>query len=54
MDILWIVAAVLLGLWLLGLVMRVAGGVAHVLLIVALAVIVWRLVSGAAAGVPGY
>jgi len=43
---LWTVVAVLLILWLLGFSLHVAGGLIHVLLVVALIVIVVNLVSG--------
>jgi hypothetical protein len=44
---LWTLAIVLLVLWLLGaFVMPVAGGLIHILLVVALVVIVYRLITG--------
>lgn len=43
---LWTVVVVLLILWLLGFSMHVAGGLVHLLLVVALIVIVLRLLSG--------
>jgi hypothetical protein len=43
---LWTVIVVLLILWLLGFTMHVAGGLIHVLLVIALVVIVLRLLSG--------
>jgi uncharacterized protein DUF5670 len=43
---LWTVVVVLLILWLLGFTMHVAGGVIHVLLVIALVVVVLRLLSG--------
>jgi hypothetical protein len=44
---LWTIAIVLLVLWLLGaFVMPVAGGLIHILLVIALVVIVYRLVTG--------
>ena len=43
---LWTIVAVLLILWLLGFSLHVAGGLIHVLLVVALIVIVVNLVSG--------
>ena len=43
---LWIIVAVLLILWLLGFSMHIAGGLIHILLVVALAVIVINLLSG--------
>ncbi|MDP9323024.1 MAG: lmo0937 family membrane protein [Acidobacteriota bacterium] len=43
---LWTIVVLLLILWLLGFTMHVAGGLIHVLLVIALVVIVLRLLSG--------
>jgi hypothetical protein len=43
---LWTIVVLLLILWLLGFTMHVAGGLIHILLVVALIVIVLRLLSG--------
>ena len=43
---LWTVVVVLLILWLLGFSMQVGGGIIHGLLVIALVVIVFRLLSG--------
>jgi len=43
---LWTIVAVLLILWLLGFSLHIAGGLIHLLLVVALVVIVINLVSG--------
>jgi hypothetical protein len=43
---LWTVVVLLLILWLLGFTMHVAGGLVHLLLVVALVVIVLRLLTG--------
>ncbi len=43
---LWTVVAVLLILWLLGFSLHLAGGLIHVLLVVALIVVVVNLLSG--------
>jgi hypothetical protein len=43
---LWTIVAVLLILWLLGFSLQVAGGLIHLLLVVALVVIVINLISG--------
>ena len=43
---LWTIVAILLVLWVLGLVFKVASGLIHVLLVIALVVIVFRLISG--------
>jgi hypothetical protein len=46
LPMLWTIVVVLLILWLLGFTMHVAGGVIHVLLVIALVVVVLRLLSG--------
>ena len=44
---LWTIAVVLLVLWLLGaIVFPVAGGVIHLLLVIALVVVVYQLITG--------
>ena len=43
---LWTVVMVLVVLWLLGFTMNVAGGIIHVLLVIALVVVVLQLLSG--------
>jgi hypothetical protein len=43
---LWTIVAVLLILWLLGFSLHVTGGLIHILLVVALAVVVLNLLSG--------
>ena len=43
---LWTIVVVLLILWLLGFTMHVAGGLIHVLLVIALIVVVINLLSG--------
>ncbi|HEY9516137.1 MAG TPA: lmo0937 family membrane protein [Gemmatimonadaceae bacterium] len=44
---LWTIAVVLFILWLLGfVVLHVGGGLIHILLILAIIAIVWRLVTG--------
>jgi hypothetical protein len=43
---LWTIAVLLLILWLLGFTMHVAGGLIHLLLVIALVVVVVRLLSG--------
>ncbi len=42
---LWFIVVLLLGLWLLGLLLKLFGGLIHLLLIVALVVIIYRLVT---------
>ena len=43
---LWTIVVVLVSLWLLGFTMNVAGGLIHVLLVIALIVIVLQLLGG--------
>jgi hypothetical protein len=43
---LWTIVVLLVILWLLGFTMHVAGGLIHILLVIALVVIVFRLLSG--------
>lgn len=43
---LWTVVVILLVLWLLGFTMHVAGGLIHLLLVIALVVVVLRLLTG--------
>jgi hypothetical protein len=46
LHMLWTIVVVLLILWLLGFTMHVAGGLIHLLLVIALVVIVFRLLTG--------
>jgi hypothetical protein len=43
---LWTIVAILLLLWVLGLAFKVASGLIHILLVIALIIIVFRLISG--------
>ena len=43
---LWTIVAVLLVMWLLGFSLNIAGGLIHILLVVALVVLIVNLVSG--------
>jgi hypothetical protein len=43
---LWTIVVILLVLWILGLTMKVAGSLIHLLLVIALAVVVMRLLGG--------
>ncbi len=45
-NILWLVVAVVVVLWLVGLVTRVAGDLIHLLLLVALAILAYNLITG--------
>lgn len=43
---LWTIVVLLLILWVLGLTMKIAGGLIHLLLVIALVVVVFRLFTG--------
>lgn len=43
---LWTIAVIFLVLWALGLVLKVASGLIHILLVIALIIVVFRLISG--------
>jgi len=43
---LYTIVAVLLVLWLLGLIAHIGGGLIHLLLVVAIIVFIWNLVTG--------
>jgi Family of unknown function (DUF5670) len=43
---LWTIFAILLVLWMLGFGLHVGGGLIHLLLVVAVIVLVWNLLSG--------
>jgi len=43
---LWTIVVILLVLWLLGFAMNLAGGLIHILLVIALVVVVMRLLTG--------
>lgn len=43
---LWTIVAILVVLWLLGFVTNAVGGLIHLLLVIAVIVFVWQLVSG--------
>jgi hypothetical protein len=50
-GILWTVVSVLFALWLIGLVAHIGGGLIHILLVVALIVLVYNLITGRSATV---
>jgi hypothetical protein len=43
---LWTIVVLLLLFWVLGLTMKIAGGLIHILLVIALVVVVFRLLTG--------
>ncbi len=45
-NILWTVIVILFVLWVLGLVLKIGGGLIHLLLIVAVIMVVWNLLQG--------
>lgn len=45
-TILWIVIGIVLLFWVLGLVFEIAGGLIHLLLLVAAAIFIFNLISG--------
>jgi hypothetical protein len=42
----WTIIVVLVVLWLLGLLVHVGGGLIHILLVVALIVFIWNMITG--------
>lgn len=46
MILLWAIVGVLVLLWLLGLVLRAFGGLIHLLIIAALVIVIYRLLTG--------
>lgn len=46
MNLLWIIGAVLLVLWLFGMIGSIGGSLIHILLVIALVLIIVNLVSG--------
>jgi hypothetical protein len=46
MDLIWTIVLVVLILWVLGLVTGIGGSIIHILLIIAVIVIVYRLLQG--------
>jgi hypothetical protein len=46
MDLLWTIVAVVLLLWLFGFLFGALGGLIHVLLVIAVVVIIFRLLTG--------
>ncbi|MDQ3930576.1 MAG: lmo0937 family membrane protein [Chloroflexota bacterium] len=45
-NILWTIAVILIVLWLLGFVLNIAGGLIHILLVIAIIVIAYNLITG--------
>ena len=45
-SILWTVLVILVVVWLIGLVLNIAGGLIHILLVVAIIILIYNLVAG--------
>lgn len=45
-NALWLIAVVLIVLWLLGFAMKIGGGIIHILLVIAVILVIYRLVTG--------
>ena len=45
-NLLWLVVVVLVVLWLLGFALKIGGGIIHILLVIAVIVVIYRLVTG--------
>jgi hypothetical protein len=45
-NMLWTICVILLVLWLLGFTLHVGGGIIHLLLVVALVVLIYNLITG--------
>ena len=46
MNILYVIAIILLAIWLIGVIFKVAGGIIHLLLLVAAILVLYRLLRG--------
>ena len=46
MNLIWLIVIVLVILWLAGFAMNVGGGIVHILLVIALILVVYRLATG--------
>jgi hypothetical protein len=46
MNLIWLIAVVLIVLWLLGFVMEIGGGIIHILLVIAVILVIYRLLTG--------
>lgn len=42
----WTIIGILFVLWLLGLIFKIAGGVIHILLIIAVVILIFKLIKG--------
>ena len=45
-NLLWLIVVVLVVLWLLGFAFKIGGGIIHLLLVIAVIVVIYRLVTG--------
>lgn len=46
MNLIWIIAIVLIVLWLLGFSLNLGGNIIHILLVIALILVIYRLATG--------
>ena len=46
MNLLWLIVIVLVVLWVLGFALKIGGGIIHILLVIAVIVVIYRLVTG--------
>lgn len=45
-NALWLIAVVLVVLWVLGFALKIGGGIIHILLVIALILVIYRLATG--------
>ena len=45
-NLLWLIVVILVVLWLLGFAFKIGGGIIHILLVIAVIVVIYRLVTG--------
>ena len=45
-NLLWLIVVVLIVLWVLGFALKIGGGIIHILLVIAVIVVIYRLVTG--------
>ncbi|WP_142383536.1 lmo0937 family membrane protein [Bacillus sp. T33-2] len=47
---LWSIVGILIALWVLGLIFEIAGGIIHILLVIALIVVAFKVIKGRTTG----
>ena len=45
-NLLWLIVVILVILWLAGFALKIGGGIVHILLVIALIIVIYRLVTG--------